>query len=72
LTRNSSGTPKINNSTVKDIHESDENYLNKSYRNACFVAERNNWTHILCVDGERIKSIDEISEEIYSYVKNIL
>ncbi len=63
---------KINNSTVKDIHESDENYLNKSYRNACFVAERNNWTHILCVDGERIKSIDEISEEIYSYVKNIL
>ena len=62
---------KINNSTVKDIHESDEEYLNKSYENACFVAERNNWTHISCVDGERIKSIDEISDEIYTYVKNI-
>lgn len=63
---------KINNSSVKDIHESDENYLNESYNNACFVAERNNWTHIMCVDGERIKTIDEISDEIYSYVKNIL
>ncbi len=62
---------KINDSDVKDIHESDHAYLTASYNNACYVADRNNWTRISCTDGDRIKSIDEIAEEIYEYVTKL-
>lgn len=55
---------KINGSEKKDIHESDIEYLQKSYDNAVFVAERYGWKRIVCVDNGRIKSPDEINEEI--------
>ncbi len=63
---------KIDNSKVLDIHESDDTYLNKSYNNAVFVAEKYNWCRISCVEGDRIRSMDEISGEIYNRVKDIL
>lgn len=62
---------KITGEEEKDIHEKDKEYLKKSYENACEIASKYNWYEIKCVDGERLKTIDEISEEIYSLVKNI-
>ncbi|MGL6115478.1 dTMP kinase [Cetobacterium sp. SF1] len=63
---------KITGEDEKDIHEANKEYLKKSYENACEIAKLYNWIEISCVEGERLKSIDEIAEEIYSSVKKIL
>lgn len=54
----------------KDIHEKDLEYLRSSYANAQRVRVRENWVNISCVSAERkLKSIEEIHEEIYQVVK---
>lgn len=63
---------KIDNSMVLDIHEGNEEYLNHSYENAVHVCEKYNWLRIKCVDGERIKSIDEIANEIINAVEQMI
>ena len=63
---------KITGAEKKDIHEKDEEYLKKSYLNACEISKKLNWTEISCVDGDRIKTIDEISNELYNKVMEIL
>ena len=63
---------KINNSSVKDIHESNDAYLQQSYDNACFVAEKYGWKRIKCVQNGKVRSIDDIADEIYNEVKNVL
>lgn len=63
---------KINNSSVKDIHESNVDYLNQSYNNACFVAEKYGWKRIKCAVDGKVRTIEDISEEIYEAVKSIL
>ena len=59
---------KITGEEKKDIHERDEEYLKKSYENACEIAKKQNWKEIKCVENNRLKSIDEISKEIYKLV----
>lgn len=63
---------KIDNSMVLDIHEGNEEYLNHSYENAVHVCEKYNWLRIKCVDGDRIKSIDEIANEIINTVEKMI
>ena len=63
---------KINDSSEKDIHESDTNHLVKSYDNAVSVAEKYGWHRISCVKDGNIRSIDDISNEIYEVYKSIL
>ena len=63
---------KINNSSVKDIHESNDAYLQQSYDNACFVAEKYGWKRIKCAIDGKVRAIDDIAEEIYNAVKEIL
>ena len=63
---------KIDNSMVLDIHEGNEEYLNHSYNNAVHVCEKYNWLRIKCVDGERIKSIDEIAGEIIEKIEKMI
>ncbi len=52
---------------VQDIHESDRAYIQKSYDNALWVAENYNWHIIRCVKDGKVRTIDDISEEIYTY-----
>lgn len=52
---------------VQDIHESDRAYIQKSYDNALWVAENYNWHIIRCVKDSKVRTIDDISEEIYTY-----
>lgn len=59
-------------SLKRDIHESNYDYLVHSYKNALYVAEKYNWIKINCVKDGMLKPIDEIHEEIYRRVKNIL
>ena len=63
---------KIDHSRVKDIHESNDEYLRHSYDNACAVAQKYGWTHIHCVHGGKVRSAEDISAEIIDYVKKIL
>ncbi|MGL5963672.1 MAG: dTMP kinase [Fusobacteriaceae bacterium] len=63
---------KITGEVTKDIHESDAKYLEKSHNTACEISKLQGWQEIICVDGDRIKSIEEISIEILDKVKNII
>lgn len=55
---------KIDNSEQMDIHERDSEHIEKSYRNACAVADKFGWTKVKCVMGGRIRMIEDISSEI--------
>lgn len=56
----------------KDIHEKDTEYLNRSRQAACFCAEHDNWTVVKCDDGENPRSIEEISQQIFDIISNII
>jgi len=63
---------KITGGSKKDIHESDSEYLRKTYVNACRIAEKYNWKKIQCIEGSLLRSIEDIHNEIYDYVvKNL-
>lgn len=63
---------KFSGDSDKDIHEKNFDYLLKSYYNACAVAKKYGWAVIKCADNGRLKTIDEIHEEIYVQVKTLL
>ncbi len=63
---------KIDNSDVKDIHESNMEYLKKSYDNACFVAEKYGWCRIRCAKDGFVRTIDDISAEIFEHVSKLI
>lgn len=56
----------------EDIHERDKEYLKKCYRAACLLSKRYGWKRIECTDCERIKSIEEIHEEVFENISEIL
>lgn len=63
---------KITGEKEKDIHEKDYEYLKNSYENACFIAKQEKWVEIECVIDGKLKSIEEIGEEIYKIVEKII
>ena len=63
---------KATGENEKDIHESDFSYLEKSYNNAVFVAEKFGWKRIPCVKDGEIRSIEEIHEDIFEAVKELI
>ncbi len=63
---------KITGEDAKDIHESDLEYLKASYDNAHFVAAHQAWRRIDCAPNNNLRTIEDISEEILSVVKEIL
>lgn len=63
---------KIDMSEVKDIHESDRAYLEASYDNAVFVAQKYSWQTVKCTENGIIKSIEKISDEIYNAVLSLI
>ncbi len=63
---------KITGKNEKDIHEKNEEHLLDSYLNACRIAEAYKWNRVLCVKDDKIRTIDDIHEDIYSIVKNAI
>jgi len=55
---------KITGEDKKDIHENDCEYMKKSHDNACFIANKYSWKEIMCVKDEKLKTKNEISNEI--------
>lgn len=63
---------KFTGKAEKDIHERNYEYLVNSYNNAVHIVNKYNWNKISCIEGNKIKSIDKIHEDIYDLIKKIL
>ena len=61
---------KITGESEKDIHESDFDYLKKSYENSLYIAKKYDWQRINCIKDDNMRTIDDIHEEIYSIVED--
>ncbi len=55
-----------------DIHETDLAYLRACQETGRYAAAHYGWERICCMDGERLRSVEEIHEEIYQKVKEAL
>ena len=60
---------KITGEAKKDIHESDLEYLTKSYTSAMEIAKRYKWPIIDCVEEDKLLSIDAIHHKIYEEIR---
>ena len=60
---------KFTHEAKKDIHESDKNHLLDAYSAACDVAKEYNWHEVICVKDDKIRTIEDIHEEIYNVIK---
>lgn len=60
---------KQNDGVTNDIHESDLEFMKKVYDSAMFVANYLSWDKVQCNDGNKMREIDDIHEEVYSLVK---
>lgn len=59
--------------TARDIHERDSSYLNLCRKSALQAASIYNWRRVDCIgDDGRLRSMEDISEEIYTLVREIL
>ena len=63
---------KITHKNKKDIHESNINHLKTAYNEACKLVKKYNWIEIQCVENKKIKTIDEIHEEVFKYIKKYI
>ena len=62
---------KITGQQEKDIHDKNSEYLEKSYNNALYVAKKCGWNVIECVKDGKLRSIEDINDEIYNLVMNV-
>ncbi len=58
--------------TKRDIHELDKAYQIKCRNAALFSAKHGNWHMINCVRDDKIRDIEDISNEIFSIVSKVL
>ena len=63
---------KITGKAKKDIHESNLDYLAKSYKSAIEIAKDYQWPIINCVENDQLLSIDAIHERIYIEIRKEL
>ncbi len=63
---------KITGEAKKDIHESNEQYLQDSYNNSLYIAKKYNWEIIKCVENGKIRTPQEIHEEIYTKALKVI
>lgn len=59
---------KFTHQAQKDIHERDNNHIIDSYNAACEVAQKYNWVKISCVNDKKIRTIEDIHEDIFKEI----
>ena len=62
---------KNNEGLMNDIHERDLEYMKKVYENSNRIAKKYGWKIIECASSGKLRTPEDISEEIYSIVKKI-
>lgn len=77
-------TNKYTGESKKDIHEGDKEFMNKSYQNACWVADYFNWKTVFSVTSDSLmnkvnqgvpgdlRPLEDIIEEVLSFIKSNL
>lgn len=63
---------KFTGESKKDIHEDNHEYLVNSYNNSLEIANKYDWVKVDCTNGDDIRTIEDISDEIYNKVIDIL
>ncbi|MDD4582977.1 MAG: deoxynucleoside kinase [Eubacteriales bacterium] len=63
---------KITGQKKKDIHESDVEYLKKTYANSILIAKKYNWITIKCSNESGLRSKEDINTEILTKVHSII
>jgi len=63
---------KVNDGIQNDIHEKNDEFMRKVYENALFVAEYLKFSKIKCNDGDHMRSIEDIHNDIYKLIKKWL
>lgn len=63
---------KFTNEHEKDIHESNFEYLMSAYENVNFLIKNYGFERIECVEDNKLKSIEEINNDLYKRIKNNL
>ncbi len=58
-----------NDGVVNDIYERDLELMRRVYESAMFIADYLSWDKVQCNDGNKMRTIDSIHEEMYSLVK---
>lgn len=60
---------KFSHNQNKDIHEKDANHIIDSYNAACYVSKKYGWFKVDCIRDDKLRTIEDIHEEIYKEVK---
>ena len=59
---------KQNEGIENDIHESNLEFMKKVYDSAMFIADYLSWDRVKCNQGDKMRDIEDIHEEVYSLV----
>lgn len=57
-----------NDGIENDIHERNTEFMRKVYDNAMFIADYLNWDKIECNEGNKMRSIEDIHNDIYKVI----
>lgn len=60
---------KFTHNAQKDIHERDKSHITDSFNAACSVAQKYNWYAVECIKDGKVRTIDDIHEEIYQEIR---
>lgn len=60
---------KVNDGIQKDIHESNKEYLKTVYDTAQYACELLDWKKVECSNGNQMRPIEEIHEDIIKLIK---
>lgn len=63
---------KFTGDDEKDIHENNKEYLVNCYNNSLEIVNKYGWKRVKCNNEDGIRSVENISEEIYELVKDII
>lgn len=63
---------EITGNFKKDIHERNTKHLENSLISGLYAAKKLNWYIVDCVKDEKLRSIEDINDEIYSVIKKNL
>ena len=56
----------------RDIHEADIDHLRKASEAYKYVSKKYNWLIINCAPDNKLRTIDNISNEVFEKIKEIL
>lgn len=63
---------KFTGEDKKDIHERDKNHLDDAFANADYLINKYNWSKIKCTEDGQMRSIQSISDEIFTKVVELI